>query len=368
MTPFLNLKDINSLYRQELIDAIIEVIDSGWYVLGEKVRSFEKNFSKYCGVKETIGTGNGLDALTLIIRAYKEMEVFREGDEVLVPSNTYIATILSIIENRLKPVLVEPDINTYNIDAGLLERNITNKTKAILIVHLYGQVGYSDITRSIADKYGLKIIEDAAQACGATDKGIKVGNLGDAGGFSFYPSKNLGALGDAGAVTTNDPELAKVVRALSNYGSHKKYYNLYKGINSRLDELQAAVLLVKLKYLDQENKKRRMIAGLYLDNIKNEELILPKMNVGGNHVWHLFVVRTKNRDNFQRYLSENGIESVIHYPIPPHKQKAFVEWNQESYPIAEEIHNTVISLPLYPTLKPEEISRIIEICNNFVGV
>lgn len=365
MIQFLNLKNINAQHREELIEAITGVIDSGWYILGEKVKSFEREFSKYCGVAETIGTGNCLDALTLIIRAYKEMDVFREGDEILVPANTYIATILAITENRLKPVLVEPDINTYNIDVSLLEKNITKKTKAILTVHLYGQVGYSDKMQLIADKYKLKIIEDSAQAHGAAYKERKTGNLGDASGFSFYPSKNLGALGDAGAVTTNDAKLAEVIQALRNYGSHKKYENLYKGTNSRLDELQAAVLSVKLKYLDRENEERRRIAKIYLDNIKNKELILPKAEIGEAHVWHLFVVRTKSRDKFYQYLLDNGVEPLIHYPIPPHKQKAFSEWHNQRYPITEEIHNTVISLPLYPTMTEEQISKVIEVCNAF---
>lgn len=365
MIPFLKLKDLNSPYREELIDAITSVIDSGWYILGEKVKSFENEFSKYCGVKHSIGTGNCLDSLTLIIRAYKEMNVFHEGDEILVPANTYIASILSITENRLNPVLVEPDINTYNIDVNLLKEKITSKTKAVLVVHLYGQVGYSKEMQKIADKYGLKIIEDSAQAHGAVYEGRKTGNLGDACGFSFYPSKNLGALGDAGAVTTNDAELAEIIRALHNYGSHKKYHNQYQGVNSRLDELQAAVLLVKLKYLDQENEKRRKIAKLYLDNINNKELILPKAEIGPSHVWHLFVVRTENRDNFRQYLLDNGIESIIHYPIPPHKQKAFMGWNRNSYPITEKIHNTVLSLPLNAAMTKEEIAKVIEICNAF---
>ena len=363
MIPFLNLRNINARHREELIEAITSVVDSGWYIFGEKVKSFEREFSKYCGAAETIGTGNCLDALALIIRAYKEMDVFREGDEILVPANTYIATILSITENRLRPVLVEPNINTYNIDASLLEENITARTKAILAVHLYGQVGYSEKMRLIADKYKLKIIEDSAQAHGAIYKGRKTGNLGDASGFSFYPSKNLGALGDAGAVTTNDAKLAEIIRALRNYGSHKKYENLYKGVNSRLDELQAAVLSVKLKYLDQENEERRKIAKLYSDNIKNKELILPKAEIWESHVWHLFVVRTKDRDKFYQYLLDNGIEPLIHYPIPPHKQKAFSEWNKKSYPITEEIHNTIISLPLYPTMTEEQVSKVIEVCN-----
>lgn len=364
MIPFLNFKDLNVSYKKELIEAIAAVIDSGQYILGPKVKSFEEKFSKYCGVKETIGTGNGLDALTLIIRAYKEMGVFREGDEIIVPANTYIASILSITENRLKPVLIEPDINTYNIDVDLLEKNITKKTKAILTVHLYGQISYSDKMQKIARKHGLKIIEDCAQAQGAMYKGKKAGSLGDAAGFSFYPSKNLGALGDAGAVTTNDKNLAKIIRALRNYGSYKKYYNEYKGVNSRLDEIQAAVLLVKLKYLDKENKRRREIAELYLENINNKKLTLPKGD-GTSHVWHLFVVSTKNRDKFFKHLLNNGIEPLIHYPLPPHKQKAYSEWRELNFPITEEIHNIVISLPLHPAMISKEISKVIKTCNTF---
>lgn len=365
MIPFLNFKDLNVLHKDELIAAISDVIDSGRYILGPKVEAFEKEFSKYCGVKEAVGTGNGLDALTLIFRSYKEMGVFHDGDEILVPANTYIATILSITENRLKPILIEPDINTYNIDVSRLESKITKKTKAIVTVHLYGRISYSDEMRSIADKYDLKIIEDSAQAHGAEYKGKKTGNLGDASGFSFYPSKNLGALGDAGAVTTNDVKLAEIIRALRNYGSQKKYHNKYKGVNSRLDELQAAILLVKLKYLDKENERRREIAKEYLENIKNEKLVLPKMKIGESSVWHLFAVRVKQRDVFGKYLLDNGIETVIHYPIPPHKQRAFVEWQKESYPITEDIHNTVISLPLHPMLSEGEISAVIKACNKF---
>ena len=366
MVPSLNFKDINIAYRQELIDAIAGVIDSGQYILGKKVEEFEKEFSKYCGVKETIGTGNGLDALTLIIRAYKEMGVFNEGDEILVPANTYIASILAITENRLKPVLVEPDINTYNFDVNRLEEKITDRTKGILTVHLYGQIAYSEQMQKIADKYKLKIIEDCAQAAGANYKNKFAGNLGDAAGFSFYPSKNLGALGDGGAVTTSDVDLAKIIRALRNYGSHKKYHNIYKGINSRLDELQAAVLLVKLKYLDEENNKRREIAKLYLENINNKNLILPEAKNESAHVWHLFVVRVKERNRFGQYLAENGIGTVIHYPIPPHKQEAFVEWNSANYPITEEIHDTIISLPLNPAMKEKEIFKVIKVCNEYL--
>lgn len=364
MIPFLNLKALNVPYRQELISAITDVLDSGWYILGSRVKNFEKEFSEYCGVKEAIGTGNCLDALTLIIRAYKELGVFREGDEILVPANTYIASILAVSENRLSPVLVEPDINTYNLDISRLEEKITSRTKAVLTVHLYGRVSYSDELRSIADKYGLKIIEDCAQAAGAKFKGKKAGGLGDASGFSFYPSKNLGALGDAGAVTTNDAKLAEIIRALRNYGSQEKYHNKYKGVNSRLDEMQAAVLSVKLKYLDSENERRREIAGQYLENIKNEKLILPQASEESN-VWHLFVVRAKQRDEFSKYLLDKGIETVIHYPVPPHKQPAFAEWNEKSYPITEEIHETVISLPLYPTMTNGEVSEVIKACNEF---
>lgn len=365
MIPFLNLKKINSQYKSELIDAIESVIDSGLYVSGEKVKSFEKKFSEYCGVKETIGTGNGLDSLTLIIRAYKEMGVFNEGDEIIVPANTFIATILAITENRLKPVLVEPNINTYNIDVNLLAKSITDKTKAIMVVHLYGQVGYSERLQSIADKHGLKIIEDCPQAVGASYKGKKTGNLGDAAGFSFYPSKNLGALGDAGAVTTNDVELAKIICALGNYGSSKKYYYQYQGINSRLDEMQAAVLLVKLKYLDQENDIRRRIAKYYLDNIDNQKLILPQSGTDKEHVWHVFTIRIKDREEFSKYLEDKGIGHVIHYPVPPHKQQAFSSWNSDSYSVTEEIHDTVISIPLDISMTEDQMSEVVESCNNF---
>lgn len=365
MIPFLDFKDLNVPHKKELMTAVSAVIDSGQYILGEKVKLFEKEFSKYCGVKETIGTGNGLDALILIIRAYKEMGIFHEGDEILVPANTYIASILAITENRLKPVLVEPDIKTYNIDGALLEKYVTKKTKAILIVHLYGRVSYSEKMRAIAKKYNLKIIEDCAQAHGAMFKNKKVGNLGDASGFSFYPSKNLGGLGDGGAVTTNDKKLAGIIRALRNYGSYKKYYNKYQGINSRLDELQAAILLVKLKYLDKDNDKRRKIAKMYISNIKNNKLVLPNMGDDESNVWHLFVVRVKNRNKFSKHLTKHGIGFLVHYPVPPHKQKAFVSWNKYRYPITEEIHNTVISLPLHPTMTNQEILRVIKACNNY---
>lgn len=366
MIQFLSLKNLNKPYRQELLDAIISVVDSGQYILGNKVNEFEKKFSEYCKVSETIGTGNCLDALTLIFRAYKEMGIFKEGDEIIVPANTYIASILAITENHLKPVLIEPSINTYNLDVNLLEEKITERTKAILTVHLYGQISYSRQMQEIADKYKLKIIEDCAQATGAIFDSKTAGSLGDAAAFSFYPSKNLGSLGDAGAVTTNDIKLAKLIRALRNYGSHEKYHNDYLGINSRLDELQAAVLLVKIKYLNNENDKRQEIARQYLEKIKNKVLILPTVENPASHVWHLFVVRTKNRDLFADYLLKRGIKTLIHYPIPPHKQKAYSEWNHQNFPITEEIHGTALSLPLNPAMKDREISAVIKACNEYL--
>jgi len=364
MIPFFNLKKINGGYRRELLAAIAEVVDSGFYILGPKVKLFEEAFAKYCGVGEAIGTGNGLDALALIIRAYKEIGIFKDGDEILVPANTFIASVLAITENNLKPILIEPDINTYNIDPNELEGRITKKTRAIMIVHLYGRVGYSEKIRKIATKYGLKIIEDCAQAHGAMYKGRRVGSLGDAAGFSFYPAKNLGCLGDGGAITTSDKKLATVVRALRNYGSYEKYLNEYKGINSRLDEMQAAILLVKLKYLDRENEKRRQIAEIYLQKINNAKLILPAQNDLSN-VWHLFVVRTKDRDGFLKYLADNGVQALIHYPVPPHKQRAYLELGKASHVITEEIHKTVISLPLYPAMTRKDILRVAAVCNSY---
>ena len=331
MIPFLDLKALNSQYRAELIEACTKVIDSGWYLQGNECKGFEKEFASYCGTKYAIGVANGLDALILILRAYKELGFMQDGDEVIVPSNTYIASILAISQNNLVPVLVEPDINTYLINPSKIEEKITSKTKAILPVHLYGQTCQMDKINEIAKKYNLKVIEDSAQSHGAYFGDKRSGNLGDASGFSFYPGKNLGALGDGGAVTTNDEEIANTIKALGNYGSHKKYENLYKGLNSRLDEIQAAMLRVKLKYLDNEIEKRREIANYYLENIKNENIILPTVRNENNHVWHLFVIRTKNRDELQKYLLVDGIQTLIHYPIPPHKQNAYKEWNNEKY-------------------------------------
>ena len=365
MIPFLDLKGLNAQYRAELIEACTKVIDSGWYVQGNECNEFEKEFAEYCGTKYAIGVANGLDALILILRAYKEMGIMNDGDEVIVPSNTYIASILAISQNNLVPVLVEPDINTYLIDPSKIEEKITSKTKAILPVHLYGQTCEMDKINKIAKKYNLKVIEDSAQSHGAYFKDKRSGNLGDASGFSFYPGKNLGALGDGGAVTTNDEELANTIKALGNYGSHKKYENLYKGVNSRLDEMQAAMLRVKLRYLDNEVEKRRDIANYYLENIKNENIILPVVRAEDNHVWHLFVIRTSKRDVLQKYLLDNGVKTLIHYPIPPHKQNAYKEWNNESYPVSEQIHDEVMSLPISGVQSFEDTKKIIRKINEF---
>jgi len=363
MIPFLDLKKINQQYRGELIEAATNVIDSGWYIQGEQVKEFEKEFASYCGTKYCIGVGNGLDALILIFRAYKELGRLKEGDEVIAPANTYIASILAITENRLKPILVEPDEQTYNLDPKLIEQAITPKTKAILTVHLYGQLADMPAINKIAKKHNLLVIEDSAQAHGASHNDIKAGNWGDASGFSFYPGKNLGALGDGGAVTTSDDELAQTIRALGNYGSHKKYENLYQGINSRLDEMQAAFLRVKLRHLDKEIEKRREVADYYLQNIKNENIVLP--TIVTDSVWHLFVIITTKREDLQKYLLDNGVQTLIHYPVPPHKQKAYKGWNNESYPISEQIHNEVLSLPISGIQSLEDIKEIVGVINEF---
>jgi len=371
MIPFLDLKEINTQYIDELKEACAKVIDSGWYIQGKEHQAFEEEFAEYCGTKYAIGVANGLDALALILRAYKELGFLCDEDEVIVPSNTYIASILAISENNLTPVLVEPDINTYLIDPDKIENKITSKTKAIMPVHLYGQTCQMDKINKIAKKYNLKIIEDSAQAHGAYFGNKKAGNLGDASGFSFYPGKNLGALGDGGAVTTNDEDLANAIRALGNYGSHKKYENLYKGVNSRLDEMQAAMLRVKLKYLDNEIEKRREIASYYIKNIKNPNIILPIQNLTlniqnyKNHVWHLFVIRTNKRDELQKYLMDNGIQTLIHYPVPPHKQEAYREWNNKSYPISEQIHKEVLSLPISGVQSLEDTKKVEQVINDF---
>lgn len=363
MIPFLSLKQITDKYSQEIHEAVARVIDSGWYLQGKENENFESAYSKYIGTKYTVGCANGLDALIWIFRAYIEMGVMKPGDEVIVPANTYIASILAISENGLKPVLVEPSIETYQIDDSLIEKAITNRTKAILIVHLYGQCAYTDKIGELCKKYNLKLVEDNAQAHGCKFKGKRTGSLGDAAGHSFYPGKNLGALGDAGAVTTNDEELAKIVRAVANYGSHQKYVFKYLGRNSRLDEIQAAILNVKLKHLDEDIAIRKQIAKYYIDNISNSEIITPIVKDWDSHVFHIFTIRCKRRDELQKYLADNGIQTIIHYPIPPHKQECYKEWNNMSYPITEQIHNEELSLPMSPCLEFFEIEMILKSLN-----
>ncbi|MEQ1349323.1 DegT/DnrJ/EryC1/StrS family aminotransferase [Acinetobacter junii] len=369
MIPFLDLKNINQQYREELIAACTRVIDSGWYIGGNELEQFEQNFANYCGVKFAIGVANGLDALILTLRAWKELGKLHDGDEVIVPSNTYIASILAITANNLTPALVEPDLATYNIDPAKIEEAITAKTKVILPVHLYGQLAAMSDIMHIAKNHNLLVLEDSAQSHGAQIQGKKAGNWGDAAGFSFYPGKNLGALGDAGAVTTNDAELATMLKALRNYGSHEKYKNLVPGVNSRLDEIQAAMLDVKLKHLDDETQHRRQIADVYMAGINNPLIELPKVNKDvlndQQHVWHLFVVRSSNREALQQYLAENGVQTLIHYPIPPHKQQAYEEWNGLSYPVSEQIHAEILSLPMGPTLTVEDAEKVIQLCNSF---
>jgi dTDP-4-amino-4,6-dideoxygalactose transaminase len=365
MILFLDLKSINAPYMEAMRNASKRVIESGWYILGKEVENFEKAFADYCETEYAIGVASGLDALSLIFRAYKEMGVLEEGDEVIVPANTYIASILAVSENGLKPVFAEPDIETYNIDPAEIEAKITEKTKAILAVHLYGQSADMQRIYELAKKYNLKVIEDGAQAHGARHHGKRVGTLGDAAGFSFYPGKNLGALGDGGAVTTNDAALAESVRVLRNYGSAKKYYNLYKGVNSRLDEIQAAFLSLKLPYLDQNNAKRTEIAAKYLEKINNPKLILPVQKSENDHVWHLFVIRSREREKLQNYLHNKGIATMIHYPVPPHKQEAYREYAGLALPLTEQIHREVLSIPLHEMLKEEEVEKIITALNGF---
>lgn len=365
MIKFLDLQAINNQYKAELEEACSRVIHSGWYISGKEVHAFEQKFANYCGVKQCVGVANGLDALILIFRAYKELGKLKDGDEVLVPANTYIASILAISANNLVPVLVEPNAHSYNLDVDLIEQNITSKTKAILAVHLYGQLADMPSIMDLAENHNLVVVEDAAQAHGASIGGKKAGNWGHAAGFSFYPGKNLGALGDAGAVTTNDQALATMVRSLGNYGSEIKYHNSFKGINSRLDELQAALLGVKLNHLDEEIARRRLIATAFLAGIKNPKLTLPFIQAQEQHVWHLFVVKVQNRADFQSYLQEHGIQTVIHYPIPPHQQQAYPELNRLSFPITEKIHEQVLSLPISPVLTDAEVQEIIDVINRY---
>jgi dTDP-4-amino-4,6-dideoxygalactose transaminase len=365
---FLDLKKVNDAHGEEISEAIQRVLDSGWYLLGAEGEAFEQEFATYCGAKHCLGVANGLDALILILMAYRELGVMNEGDEVIVPANTYIASILAISRAGLKPILVEPDERTYNIDPTLIEAAITKRTKAIMAVHLYGQCADMDPINAIAKKHGLKVIEDAAQAHGATYRGCKTGSLGDAAGFSFYPGKNLGALGDGGAVTTSDDALAEAIRALRNYGSHEKYHNKYKGMNSRLDEIQAAVLRVKLKYLDADTDKRREVANFYLSQLSalSSQFSLPHVADYGAPAWHLFVVRTSQREQLAAFLAEKDIQTVIHYPIPPHRQEAYPELHHLSLPVTEAIHQEVFSLPMSPVIEPDEVSQVISEIQKFV--
>lgn len=367
MVKFLDLKKVNDAHGDEISEAIQRVLDSGWYLLGQEGHAFEQEFADYCGAKHCLGVANGLGALILIFMGYRELGMMEEGDEVIVPANTYIASILAVSRAGLKPVLIEPDEATYNLDPHLIEAAITERTKAILPVHLYGQCADMDPICAIAKKHGLKVVEDAAQAHAATYRGRKTGSLGDAAGFSFYPGKNLGALGDGGAVTTSDDALAEAIRALRNYGSQEKYHNIYKGMNSRLDEIQAAILRVKLKYLDEDTDKRRQVAKVYLSGLLSQSsgLTLPYVADYGTHAWHLFVVRTPQREQLAAFLAEKDIQTVIHYPIPPHQQEAYPELSGQSLPITEAIHREVLSLPMSPVMDSSEVTKVIEGLNRF---
>lgn len=365
MINFLDLKCVNERYQQELKNACNRVIDSGWYIMGNELDEFEKEFSSYCGGKHAIGVANGLDALILVLRAWKELGKLQAGDEVIVQANTYIASILAITANDLVPVLVEPDPRSYNLDPEHVRAAITSKTKAILPVHLYGQLSPMPELLAIANEHQLLVLEDCAQAHGAEIDGRRAGNWGHAAGFSFYPGKNLGALGDAGAVTTNDDELALTIKALRNYGSHKKYENLYQGLNSRLDEIQAAMLRVKLHYLEADTKRRQQIAALYCHEIHNPAIQLPLLEDPASHVWHLFVVQCVQREALQQHLLAAGIQTLIHYPIPPHQQQAYSQWNDMCLSVTEGIHQQVLSLPIGPTMTDEEVRYVIAAINGF---
>lgn len=372
MISFLDLKKINAVMREELIESCTRVIDSGWFIGGNELSKFEEHFSTYTKSRHCIGVANGLDALNLTLRAWKELGKLKEGDEVIVPANTYIASILAITENRLVPVLVEPDAATYNLDPQLAEAAITPKTRVIMAVHLYGQLCDMTALMTLAERNNLLVLEDSAQAHGAHHDGRCAGSWGHASGFSFYPGKNLGALGDAGAITTDDDELAETLRALRNYGSHEKYKNLYQGVNSRLDEIQAAMLSVKLKYLDEQTQLRRDVAQQYMEGIHNPGITLPLaagtlVQTLRSHVWHVFVIRCERRDELQRYLLAQGIQTIIHYPVPAHQQQAYKQWEDRRYPLTEAIHKQVLSLPISPVMTASEVECVIAAVNNFVS-
>lgn len=372
MIPFLDLKALNAAHREELIEAATRVIDSGWYIQGECLKRFEEEFTAYTGARHTVGVANGLDALILTIRAWKELGKLKDHDEVIVPANTYIATLLAITENELTPVLVEPDADTYNLCPKNIERALTDKTRLIMPVHLYGQLADMPAIDAIAKRENLLVLEDSAQAHGAQVAGKSAGNWGDASGFSFYPGKNLGALGDAGAITSSDAELVNMIQALRNYGSHEKYKNLVQGVNSRLDEIQAAMLSVKLKYLQGQIEARRRVAAIYMAGIKNPLIKLPldsSVDVMNHisHVWHLFVVRSEVREALQSHLTESGVQTLIHYPIPPHQQQAYAksDFFNKSFPTTERIHREVLSLPISPVMTDADAQRVVEACNSF---
>jgi dTDP-4-amino-4,6-dideoxygalactose transaminase len=389
MINFLDLEAINEPYAKEMKQAASRVIDSGWYLRGREVDAFEREFASYSDVGHTIGVGNGLDALRIILRAYKELGVMADGDEVLVPANTYIASILSITDNDLAPVLVEPDPRSYNLDPSRIETHVTDRTRAVMIVHLYGQNAYTEEIGRVCEAHDLKLIEDAAQAHGAYYRGQRIGSLGNASAFSFYPAKNLGALGDAGAICTDDDELAECCRILANYGSEEKYKNKYQGYNSRLDEIQAALLRVKLSYLDQQTQQRRKFAQQYLASIDCPDLTLPTVydfseaGTDGDgsptaidvhetpvtdvdsHVWHLFVVRHPRRDALREYLSDHDVQTLVHYPIPPHKQAAYSHWDDQVLPITEAIHDEVVSLPMGSHLGEQDVARVCDLLHHF---
>lgn len=367
MIKYLELKKITALHGEEIKQAVNDVIESGWYLHSDANSRFESHFAQYIGTRHCIGVGNGLDSLTLILRAYKELGVIAEGDEIIVPANTYIATILAITDNNLKPVLVEPRLDTFQIDDSLIEKAISPRTHAIMIVHLYGRCAYTERIGELCRKYDLKLIEDNAQAHGCTYNGKRTGSLGDAAGHSFYPGKNLGALGDAGSVTTDDDQLADTIRALANYGSRKRYVFDMAGRNSRMDEIQAAVLDVKLKYLDEENSRRRSNALYYIKNISNPYVCVPSESYWRESVFHIFPLMTSQRDRLQSYLKENGVQTDIHYPIPPHLQRAYSQWGRPSLPVTERIHREELSLPVSQVLTEEECKEVTRLINDFAG-
>lgn len=389
MIKFLDLKAVTLLHADEIHEAVARVVDSGWYLQGSENAAFEEHYAQYIGTRYCVGVANGLDALIWIYRAYIEMGFMKPGDEVIVPANTYIASILALTENGLKPVLVEPDLTTLEMDDSLIEQAITSRTRSILIVHLYGRCAYTERIGALCRQYNLKLVEDNAQAHGCyalpntpvgslekqtSSSGARradvpisrrTGSLGDAAGHSFYPGKNLGALGDAGAVTTNDKELADTIRALANYGSQRKYVFKYRGRNSRLDELQAAVLDVKLKHLDEDNAHRQQIAAYYYDNISHPLINLPRRMPDANNVYHIFPILCPERDRLQEYLTQQGIQTLIHYPIPPHKQECYRQWNAMSLPVTERIHRQELSIPISPVLSLDEAKTIVRAINAF---